>query len=150
MNKIVFEEFFNKSQGKPFIYKGKEIKMSDRVLLPKNKALLRLVFVSTDSQWRQGIIFQTKGEFEVNGQKLPNKVVLWENTAPREVEISLTSKDKILFIYNVWDTGDGTMHYGHNGGALFIEQNDKVTTYNCNDGYADDDFNDLIFRIEFV
>lgn len=149
MSKIVFEDFFNKSEGKPFIYNGREIKMSDKISLPTSKVLLRVEFISTDSQWKQGIVFQTKGEFEVNGQKLPTKIVLWEDTAPKELQLLVKSKDKTLFIYNVWDTGDGTMHYGHNGGAMYIEEKDGVRTYNCNDGYADDDLNDLVFTVEY-
>ncbi|MBN8789894.1 MAG: hypothetical protein J0I84_22665 [Terrimonas sp.] len=149
MSKIVFEEFFNKSEGKPFIYNGKEIKMSDKVSLPASKASLRVEFISTNSHWKQGIVLQTKGDFEINEQKLSNKIVLWEHTAPTQVDIVVKSKDKTLFIYNVWDTGDGTMHYGHNGGALFIEQVNKTTIYHCNDGYADDDFDDLIFKVEY-
>ena len=123
--------------------------MSDRVLLPTRKASLRVEFISTNSKWKQGILLQTKGDFEINGQKLPNKIVLWEDTAPEQVDIIVKSKDKTLFIYNVWDIGDGTMHYGHNGGALFIEQGNGSTVYHCNDGCADDDFDDLIFKIEY-
>jgi len=149
MKKIVFEDFFNKSEGKPFAYNGKNIKMSDKVMLPSSKVVLRIEFISTDSQWKQGIILQTKGEFNVNAQKLPNKIVLWEHTAPKELDIIIKSKDRILFVYNVWDTGDGAIQYGHNGGALFREEVDGVIIYHCNDGYPDDDFNDLIFKIEY-
>lgn len=149
MSKIVFEDFFNKSQGKPFIYKGREVKMSDKITLIASNVLLQIEFISTDSDWRQGIVLQTKGEFEVNGQKLLNKIVLWEHTAPKQVKLAVKSKDKILFIYNVWDTGDGTMHYGHNGGAMYIEEKSGIRIYNCNDGYADDDLNDLIFTMQY-
>lgn len=149
MNKIVFAEHFRASKGKPFIFNGREIKMSDKINLPSNKVVLKLTIMSTDSEWKQGIVLDTKGDFEVNGLKIKNKIVLWEHTAPKQIEILVKSKDKTLFIYNVWDTGDGTMHYGHNGGALFTEQVNKTTIYHCNDGYADDDFNDLIFKIEY-
>jgi len=149
MDKVVFEEYFNKSEGKPFIYNGKEIKMSDKINLSSSKVVLKVSFLSTDSKWKQGIVFQTKGEFEVNGQKLPTKIVLWEDTAPKELQMLVKSKDKVLFVYNVWDTGDGTMHYGHNGGAMYIEEKDGVRTYNCNDGYADDDLNDLVFTVQY-
>lgn len=149
MEKIVFEDYFNKSEGKPFKYNGKEIKMSDKIELPSNEIGLKLTFLSTNSDWKQGIVLQTKGEFNINGQKLSNKVILWEDTAPKEVQAIVKSKNKILFVYNVWDTGDGTMHYGHNGGAMYIEQENGTTQYYCNDGHPNDDFNDLLFKIEF-
>jgi hypothetical protein len=150
MEKVVFEDYFNKSDGKPFIYNGKEIKMSDKINLPSSEVVLKISFISTDSNWKQGIVLQTKGEFDINGQKLPSKVVLWEDTAPTEVKMLVKSKDKVLFAYNVWDTGDGTMHYGHNGGAFYLEDKEEIRTYYCNDGYPDDDFNDLIFTIEIA
>lgn len=150
MNKIVFEEYFNKSEGKPFIYNGKEIIMSDKIQLSSIKVAMKINFISTDSEWKQGIVFQTKGEFEINEQKIPAKIVLWEDTAPKELQLLVNSKDKILFVYNVWDTGDGTIHYGHNGAAMCIEKDSNSTIYNCNDGHPNDDFSDLTFKIEFL
>lgn len=144
-----FQQLFIESKGQPIIYKGKELKMIDRILLPSNNILLQIEFVSTDSNWKQGVVLQIKGEFEINGQKLSTKVVLWEHTAPKQVEIVVKSNDKTLVIYNVWETEDGSMHYWHNGGALFVEQEPNgAITYYCNDGYDDDDFNDLVFKIK--
>lgn len=147
MSKIIFEDFFNKSNGKPFFYKGKEIRMSDRIYLPAEKVSLMIEFISTDSEWKQGIVLQAKGEFEINGQKIPQKIVLWEHTSPKQLELIVEARDRVLFIYNVWDIGDSVMQYGHNGGALFLEHTSRATIYHCNDGYADDDFDDLIFRL---
>lgn len=149
MKKIAFAEQFRASKGQPFLYNGQEIKMSDKITLPASKTSLRVEFVSTNSEWKQGIALKTKGEFEIDGQKLPNGIVLWEHTAPKQVEVLVKSKDKILFIYNVWDIGDGTMHYGHNGGALFVEEVNGASIYHCNDGFPDDDFDDLIFKVEY-
>lgn len=145
-----FEKLFIESKGQPIQYKGKELKMIDRVILPSSQTSLQIEFISTNSEWKQGIVLQTKGEFEVNGQTLPNKVILWEHTAPEQIDVKLKSKDKILIIYNVWKTEDGTTHYWHNGGALFLKKENRAITYYCNDGYADDDFDDLVFKIEFI
>lgn len=148
---VVFEDYFNKSGGKPFKYKGKEIKMSDKIILFSKNVNVKVTFLSVRSEWRQGIVLQTKGNFEVNGQIINHKVVLWEHTAPKEVELIVKSKDQMLFIYNVWNIGDGVMHYGHNGGALFTEYSNDGSSiiYYCNDGKADDDFDDLIFKLEY-
>lgn len=149
--KVVFEEYFNKSEGQPFIYNNREVKMSDKISMPSNTLRLKITFISTNSEWKQGIVMKTKGlfEFVVDGENIPNGIVLWEDTAPKEVGLVIKSKSKILFIYNVWDTGDGTMHYGHNGGALFVEQTNGISIYHCNDGHPDDDFNDLVFKVEY-
>ncbi|WP_285010115.1 hypothetical protein [Pedobacter faecalis] len=144
-----FEKLFIEVKGQPIMYQGKELRMVDRINLPSSKVVLKVNFLSTNSKWKQGIVFQTKGEFEVNGQKLPTKIVLWEDTAPKELQLLVKSKDKVLVTYNVWQTEYGTTHYWHNGGAMYIEEKDGVRTYNCNDGYADDDLNDLVFTVEY-
>jgi len=144
-----FQTLFMESKGQPITYQGKELKMVDRINLLSNKVALKVSFISTDSKWKQGIVFQTKGEFEINNQKLPTKIILWEDTAPKELQMLIKSKDKVLVIYNVWETEDGTTHYWHNGGAMYIEEDNGIRTYNCNDGYADDDLNDLIFTIQY-
>lgn len=144
-----FEKLFLESKGQPITYKGKELKMVDRINLSSGKVTLRVSFVSTDSKWKQGIVIQTKGEFDINGQKIPTKIILWEHTAPKEVELIVKSKDKELIVYNVWETEDGTTHYWHNGAAMHIQELNNIRTYNCNDGYANDDLNDLIFTIQF-
>jgi hypothetical protein len=144
-----FEEIFTKNNGTPFIYNGKEIKMSDIINLTANKVYLKITFLQTNSDYLQGIVLDTKGHFTVNEQVIPNGVVLWENTAPKEIQIFLDSKDKKIFIYNVWDPGDGTMHYGHGGAALYVETIGADRIYYCNDGSLNDDFNDLVFKIQF-
>lgn len=146
-----FQQLFMESKGQPIQYKGKELKMVDRINLSSSKIFLRIEILSTNSIWKQGIILQTKGHFEVNKQKLSNKIIIWEDTAPKQIDISITSKDKILLIYNAWKTEDGTTHYWHNGGALFTESDsNNVVVYYCNDGYADDDFDDIIFKLEYL
>lgn len=144
-----FQGLFTESKGQPIIYKNKELKMIDKINLPSD-IKLRISFVSTDSKWKQGIILKTKGDFEINERKFKNKIVLWEDTAPKEVEMIIKSKDKLLIVYNVWETEDGTLHYWHNGGALYVEEVEGSRIYNCNDGLADDDFNDLVFKIEYL
>lgn len=144
---MVFQELFMLSKGQPIEYKGKIVKMIDKLDLINSDVPLYLEFISTDSKWKQGIILQTKGKFELNGQIAPNKIVLWEDTAPKMVQIKIKSKDKVLIIYNVWKIEDGTVFYWYNGGALYSEVDDGKITYYCNDGIPDDDFNDLIFRI---
>lgn len=142
-----FEKLFIEAKGNSIVYQGKELKMVDKINLSLNITTLKVSFISTDSKWKQGIIFQTNGEFEINDQKLPNKIVLWEDTSPKELQILVKSNDKVLVIYNVWKTDDGTTHYWHNGGAMNIVVDKGIRIYNCNDGYPDDDFNDLIFTV---
>ena len=42
------------------------------------------------------------------------------------------------------------MHYWHNGAAMEVKVEGNTRTYYCNDGYPDTDFDDLVFKIEFL
>ena len=123
--------------------------MDDRIQIA-SLASIRLTFESVDADWRQGVSLNTDGYFEVNNQTIEKSVVLWQDTAPREITLTITSKKGELQIKNVWDVGDGTVHSWHNGAAMIVEGDTSSRRYFCNDGRADDDFNDLVFRLEIV
>lgn len=144
-----FEQLFLESQGQPILYKGKELIMIDKINLLNNEANFKIKFLKTDSHLMQGIMLETKGVFKVNGKKASIKIVLWENTAPEDINVCVNSKNKEVIIYNVWKSLDETIHYWHNGGAMYVQYFDNYRIYNCNDGFPDDDLNDLIFKIEF-
>lgn len=152
MNNIVFQEYFDKSNGKPFKYNNQMIKISEKIPLDKDQVSLKITFISNNSTWRQGIAVRTNGTFEFADDKeiIHNGIVMWQDTAPKQIELKIESKSKNLIIYNVWDSGDGTLQYGHNGGALFTEEVGKSIIFHCNDGMPDDDFDDLIFKVEFL
>ncbi len=143
------QDLFITSKGQPITYKGKVLQMIDRVNLSSGRVGIKVSFLQTNSKWKQGIVLQTKGKFEVNGKIVKNKIVLWEHTAPPEIGLFVMSDDAVLIVYNAWQTEDGTIDYWHNGAAMKIDQKEQTRIYNCNDGYADEDFDDLIFQIEF-
>ncbi len=142
-----FQELFKESKGKPIIYKGKEVRGIDNIILDKNEAKFRLRFISTKSEWEQGIFIETKGHFEVNGKKIQNSIVLWDSTSPKEVDFFVNSKSKSILIYNAWKNRSGLTLYWYNGPAMIVSENKNSRIYNCNDGYPDDDFDDLIFEL---
>jgi hypothetical protein len=142
-----FEDLFLKSKGQPVDYDGRTIQMVDRLKIGPS-ASIRLIFESVDADWRQGISLTIDGCFEVNGQKIEKSIVLWQDSAPQEVALSVLSKKGELQVKNVWDVGDGTIHSWHNGAAMIVEGDELSRRYLCNDGRADDDFNDLVFRLE--
>ena len=107
-----------------------------------------LEFSSVNSDWEQGIVLGTKGEFIINTQRITDKVILWEKTAPKLVDFQIKSTSGKLSVYNAWKLPNGTVHFWHNGGALFCVRNSDFFEYHCNDGYPDDDFDDLIFKLK--
>ena len=144
-----FEGLFLKSKGKPVEYNGQIIQMVDRLRIVDGQQL-RIVFESVNSNWRQGVYLTTDATFEVNGQTIKKAMVLWQDTAPREVVLRIKSKKGVCLIKNVWDTGNGAMDSGHNGAAMIVEEQEGYRRYRCNDGRANDDFDDLVFCLERV
>jgi hypothetical protein len=142
-----FEELFKKSKGQPIVYEGKVLQMVDRLEFTR-EVQMKVVFESSNAEWRQGVHLSTDGTFEVNGQSIKKGFVLWVDTAPPEVSVRVKSKKGECWIKNVWDTGNGSMESWHNGAAMIVEKSENVRKYRCNDGKPDEDFDDLVFRIE--
>lgn len=143
----VFEEMFIESKGKPVIYAGKEICLVVGIPVTEGQ-VLRVYIETTNSEWRQGVLFWTKGSMEVNGVKIKNKTVLWQDTAPDEVTMKIMTKSGKCRVKNVWDNGRCAMDSGVNGAAMIVEELPNGFRYRCNDGHPDDDFDDIVFRIE--
>ena len=145
-----FQTLFEKANGQPILYKGKTLVMADKIHMAAESIALKITFLSTDSKYIQGIVLRTKGEFEIEGTRLSKMTVLWEDTAPKEVDIMVRSKDKMFYIYNAWKTEKCALDSWHNGAAIYIEEIDGAKIFHCNDGFPDDDFNDLVFKVEFL
>lgn len=92
-----------------------------------------------------------EGKFKINDQIIRRGIVLWHDTAPQTVELEFLGKpSSTIEVKNVWDVGDGVIHSWHNGAAMIVEQLPSGRRYRCNDGFADDDFDDIVFRLERV
>lgn len=66
-----------------------------------------LTFESAEPRWRQGVWLAVDGEIAV-AESLAPQVVLWRDAAPQVVEVAVRStKDGLLRLYNVWDSGRG-------------------------------------------
>lgn len=142
-----FDKLFKATDERPIKYKKYQLFRLDRFFINDNYKKILLSFNETNSSWRQAVVLETKGYFKIEGEKYSNSIILWEDTAPKELIIDIYSKDKLVLIYNAWDIGNGVVHYWHNGAAMQISEVEKGRKYLCNDGYPDDDFNDLIFTI---
>lgn len=142
-----FEKMFRESKGKPITYMGKTLVMNDR-FPTHGAASLNLTIETSSPGWRQGVALDTVGSFSVNGRPVSGKIVIWQDTGPPIVEIELIGNCASVEIKNVWDIGDGVMQAWHNGAAMIVEELAHGRRYRCNDGYPDDDFDDIVFRIE--
>jgi hypothetical protein len=77
-------------------------------------------------------------------------MLLWYDTAPRRVEVDCKGCTSVR-IWNVWDTGDGTVHSWHHGAAMIVEPaGHRSWLFRCNDGRPDDACDDLVFRVHLL
>lgn len=144
------DKLFAEAAGKPIEINGRKLIRLDRFKMSSKTMRFRFTFLETNSNWKQGFILKTKGNFIFDDSDIvPFRPVFWADTTPKSFEVIVESKNKELLIYNVWDTGHG-MHYWHNGAAMEVKQpDDKTRVYYCNDGYPDLDFDDLIFSMSW-
>lgn len=144
-----FQDAFTETDGKPISYQGKTLHMVDHFPTEGAKTL-QLAFETCNSEWRQGVALRVDGKFRVNGQTISKHIVVWQDTAPQTVELMLIGKAPSVAVNNVWDIGNGVTEAWHNGAAMIIEPVANGRRYRCNDGFADDDFDDVVFRLERV
>lgn len=121
------------------------------VLNIKKEQDLKIVFISTNSRYKQGIRIAVdvgEGYIKVNGQKSKG-IQLWENTSPKIVYIKCFSSEGLLSIYNIWDMGRGSESQSHTSGMI-IEKRGKKLIYKCNDSGYKTDFDKLVFQIKMM
>ena len=154
--KIIFRRLFEKSSYKPIEYKNKTIYPYDDFYLKKNQQRLKFILESTNSKYLQAIDITVDGSIVVNKQKVDNGILLREDTLPSsEILFEVVSKKRKIRIKNVtiWrKSNNKIMVSPDDGSAMIVEElpDNKGKRYRCNDVMADDDFDDLIFRIEYV
>jgi hypothetical protein len=144
-----FQAMFAESDGGPINYRGLTLVLSDTIPVTGGARFL-LVFEEVNSSWREGVMLEVDGAFRVNEHEICKCVVLWRHTAPREVEFSVGAGAQRLVVRNVWDVGNGVVESWHNGAAMIVEECEHGRRYRCNDGHPDEDFDDIVFRLERV
>lgn len=144
-----FEKLFRKSKGQPVLHNGERLYLADYVPF-KEGDVIRITFEQTASEWRQGVKLQAPGTIKVADQRIDASLFLWEDTAPTQTDLVLMAAQGELEVSNIWDTGDGVAQSWHNGAAMKIEALPNGKRYRCNDGHSDEDFDDIVFRLERI
>ncbi len=144
-----FETDFQKSGGKPITYKGKTLRLFDSFSVSPGETL-HCIFESWTSRWRQGCVLSADGEggLVASGVDCGRICLLWTDSSPTRVDVSVVGSLDHVLIYNVYDVGNGITARGGNGAAMIVEEVPNGKRYRCNDAFPDDDFADIIFRIE--
>ena len=117
-------------------------------ITPKRPVPVNLSFMHAGKRWRQGIHVETDDMIEVLGARSP-KIILWQDTAPETLTLTCSSKSGVLRVWNIWDTGNGSVESLFNCCGIVLKSlSPRKWELRCNDGYPDDDFADLIVQIE--
>lgn len=107
-----------------------------------------LTFESSEPRWRQGVWFAVDGELEVAAESA-SQVVLWRETAPDAVEVTVRStSDGLMRFYNVWDSGRGMNIESQSATSGMLRE--EVTgghRYRCSDINPAPTFGALVFSL---
>ena len=143
---------FRKARSRCILYEGKTVCLYDELPVQGESRLL-LTFESTNSEWRQGVRIgdmtrDTDLRLTVAGQTAPG-VQLWADTSPHQVEIAVNAPRNKVYVYNVWDIGNGQPCSQMTGAGMIVEVSALVDTmrYDCNDGHPVPSFDHLVFSI---
>jgi hypothetical protein len=100
---------------------------------------------------------------------IKHRLCLWLEDPFRTVEIVVRTRDGHIHVWNAWhfvrekktwvwgDRGPERLAFirvipgieaRRMGAGMIVEEIENGFRYHCNDGYRDEDFNDIVFRIE--
>lgn len=143
--------FFMASKGSPIQYDGKEVHMMWSMGGASNTVLsIKLVSVSTSV--RQGLVLSAKaGEVLINGLKT-KKAVLWMDTAPDTIQVSLRPKqtNMTINIWNTWEDDHGVQHAWIGNCGMAVEQSKSAVLLRCSCGVGPVDFTNLVVLVSIM
>jgi hypothetical protein len=149
---MTFAEQFAHSKGEPIQIQGRTVHGIYRLRVDRSLEL-RIRWVRAANELSQGILVQgvnlktragTLGVADSRGAS----VVLWTDTAPPEVTLTLEGPVREISLWNCWKDVQGTQHAWINNGGMLIEQREGgVLRFRCN-SRMDVTFEDLVFDLE--
>jgi len=164
-----FGELFMEAMDVSVEWNGKTVVMSDKFPV-SNGDILLISIEKTNSDRRQGLCINITGSCEINGEvrKIGKgiQMLFWEDTAPKKIKLKVITKKDFVWVNNIWEqinsylTSDSSgktitkestlVDSGHNGAAMIIEEIENGRRYHCNDGFPDEDFDDIVFTVQKV
>lgn len=142
---------FQREQGRPLNYCG-------NIVLPifkkdLNQELVSLVITRLSSLRKpeQGIRIKVeRGEIHLEGKNY-KEIILWEDSSPDSVEMTVISKGKSqLKIWNVWRVDSLVNAWVGNAGMVINEMATQSLEFQCSDGVGSVDFSNLVFVIRIL
>ena len=152
-----FEELFRAAKSPVIDYNGQKVMIADRFPVENGDRLI-LNLESTNSDFKQGFSIDITGYCEMDGETFKHgkgiDMIFWEDTMPQQFTMTVFAKIGYVWVQNFWEhvshQGVPSIHKGHNGAAMIVEEIENGRRYLCNDGKPDDDFDDIVFTIQKV
>ncbi len=163
-----FDPLFAATKARPVLYNGISLLRGDKFPVKNGDILLASIEEADNSRKLQGFFIDITGYCEMDGETIRQgkgiKLLFWQDTMPNQVKIKVFTKQNFVWIQNIWEninrytlrslTGEiiqketpGT-DYGNGGAAMIVEEIENGRRYRCNDGYPDEDFDDIIFTVQ--
>jgi hypothetical protein len=140
------------ARGGPIDWRGESVLMMHEMgqLGEGNRLELDLVHV-TDAR-PQALRVKVRGGRVSIGDGTFDDVVVWSDTAPSKVTLTIHSESKRscrLRIWNAWRDPDGAMQAWIGNAGLKVEpQGEDRLVLSCSDGFGEVDFTDLVVAIQ--
>lgn len=134
--------------NKAFVEHGRSDVVLWDVLPIASEQVIKVVFESVASPWRQGVWLKTDKGLLVDDEFAPSSVTVWADTASPEVICHCMSHDGILSLYNIWDSGIGrSLESQAYSSGMLVEELSGGRRYRCNDIGFDATFDKLVFTV---
>lgn len=147
-------EHFRESRGAPIEVDGNVVHMMHEVAPIEGRTDLRIQLQASSTRLQAARLKARGGRLRVNDELLED-VVLWSDTAPATVMVTLVPDDDrrpmSLRVWNAWRDAAGAMQAWIGDAGLIVEKEaDGVIVLRCSDGYDAADFDDLEIKLEFA
>lgn len=126
---------------------GEQALMIDAVPVSSGQRV-QIEFEGINGPRRQGLFVATDGLLRTE-DAVSKAYTLWEDTAPRLIDMEVVETDGTLIFYNIWEKtpGAGFRSQAYTSGMLPQPLEDGWTRYRCQDFGVDNTFDSLTFRI---
>jgi len=118
----------------------------------KDGEVLVLVFEAMNSDWEQLVHLESDVAVLVDGVSYTRGVLVSYDGGQSIHRIICRTKEGTLWVWNAWQyrgaQGELRLESCENFAGMLVEELTNGYRYCCNEGRDDDDYDDLVFRIE--
>ncbi|MBN3933221.1 hypothetical protein IQ279_27075 [Streptomyces verrucosisporus] len=143
------DELFRASEGKPVNVGGRTVRMAYEIPIEEGGSSGFIFVRNFKCEPVQGICLEVKGgELEVNGVR-HSGIVLWMDSAPREVDFRVTGRGEAgLSVWNCWRGRFGEREAWLGSAGLVCETRGRGRyKFSCSDGPGVMEFNAVEFDV---